>query len=184
MESQNILSWKGSTRIIQTQHGVPGVTGKLHPAVSCLCKTTSVFRSAQQCRGREESWNNQSREELLWEKLLLQCFVLAVFSLPLGQEQPGCAPSWMEPSVLAVLVSCSALGQPSYGLVWRHAVITPSVLRICLPESGVAFAAVGNWDDTGRAVVLLSLQLFGVNNVSGLLPWQGEGCSHFHVFYK
>lgn len=75
--------------------------------------------------------------------------------------------------------------------------IIPSVQRTCLPGSGVGFAAGGElgerWDEVGelcnaatavRAVVLLSLPLFGVNNVSGLLPWQGEGCSHFHVFYK
>jgi len=35
-----------------------------------------------------------------------------------------------------------------------------------------------------RAVVLLSLQLFGVNSVSELLLWQDQDCNHFHVFYK
>lgn len=35
-----------------------------------------------------------------------------------------------------------------------------------------------------RAVVLLSLQLFGVNNVFELLLWQEEDCSCFRVVYK
>lgn len=36
----------------------------------------------------------------------------------------------------------------------------------------------------GRAVVLLSLQLFGVNNAFELLLWQEEDCSCFCVSYK
>lgn len=51
-------------------------------------------------------------------------------------------------------------------------------------SAGMKQGELCSTDTTVRAVVLLSLQLFGVNNVSGLLPWQGEGCSHFHVFYK
>lgn len=58
---------------------------------------------------------HQNRQQLLWEKLLLQCFVLAIFPFSLDkssagcEEQPGCVPSWMGPSVHAVLMSCSAL---------------------------------------------------------------------------
>lgn len=70
----------------------------------------------------------------------------------------------------------------------QHGLVVLKVKRLLL--------VIVNWEGTGmnqqqlcnchgvRTVVLLSLELFGVNNVSELLLWQEQDCSYFHVFYK
>lgn len=164
MESQNILSWKGSMRIIQTQHDVPEVTGKLQLGVSCMCKTTSVFRNAQQCRGRKGSWNSSEQTEASLGEAVVAVLCFGHFSLLLGQEQRWMwGTAWLCPKLDGALSPCSvdvllcpALGQLSCRLVWKHAVIIPSVQRTCLPVSGVPFAAGGGlgecWDEAGGIV--------------------------------